>query len=253
MPAESTLSQASRGEDVILLRTFLGAAAPTFVEVSAGSGPTALGDALRAAGWTGTTVAEGASLSAVPEAVDVLVVHAPASATLAAAGVDATALRPRAALVGVTGPGDDTLVATLTDLGYHAVQHDGGRVFLVRGDQEDELGASLSEPAGPGDWLAISAAARALAVARSERDEARAAARAAQADLARWQAHVIEQWSDALALAPGVQRSALAESAAAVELEAMRRTLSWRVTRPLRTSRTVASRARRLVARLLGR
>ena len=126
---------------------------------------------------------------------------------------------------------------------------DGLSRFYVAAEHAEALAPRLSYPACALDSFTTLPARRAsdeLAEARSALDAVRGQLSQAQAradellqEVVRWRAAAVSRWSAAL----GGAASASANSELGVlrsEVEAMRNTVSWRVTRPLRAVRTRA-------------
>ncbi len=117
--------------------------------------------------------------------------------------------------------------------GYEFCLFDGVSRFYVASERAAELGGNLSYPACVLDGYVTRSMARL--------EEARAAA---LADAVHWRTIALTGWADAVtaaATAPPVD-DRLDEAVA--ELVALRQTLSWRVTRPLRGLRRLAGRVR---------
>lgn len=124
--------------------------------------------------------------------------------------------------------------------GYRFCLFDGLSRFYVADEHADRLAAALSYPACPHDDYTTAEALDAEAE-RARLDDAR---EALLRQSVHWRTIALTQWADALARSRGVVPQAT-DDGAARELEAMRRTLSWRVTRPLRLARRVAGRVKR--------
>ena len=139
----------------------------------------------------------------------------------------------------------------LTDHGYTATLFDGLSRYYVADEHLDALGAALSYPAcvlddyadeheratqaaAARDAAEIATLREALARTEDERD-------VAVHDLVRWRSNAVNRWAVAASGGTGV----VTDHGAAAELERVRSTVSWRVTRPLRTVRERAGALRR--------
>jgi FkbM family methyltransferase len=147
----------------------------------------------------------------------------------------------------------------VTSAGYRFCLFDGLSRFYVA-DEHAELAPALSYPACvldefvPAAHLAVQAELRRLqqvhheTVQELERTHERLAGTSdlerevaeLRRELVHWRGAVLERWAGALAPAA----SPPADASAQAELEAMRRTVSWRVTRPLRAVRSLHMRSR---------
>lgn len=119
----------------------------------------------------------------------------------------------------VVAPGraDARLVRALVEERYLVTQYDGASTFLVRADRAEALVPLLDHPAQPGEHVTAEVVAL-------------------QAEARAWQEKSLEPWSVAAATEITAGRAGGAE-ALARELDAIRSTLSWRVTAPLRVLR----------------
>lgn len=135
----------------------------------------------------------------------------------------------------------------LLDAGYDFCLFDGLSRFYVAQEHRDELARSLAYPACvldayvPRRTFELQQQLRARDL---ERDQL-------NAEIVRWRGQVLERWAQATATAlsmPGAGGVSTHEAARLrAELEQVHRTLSWRVTKPLRTVR--AAQLRRSVRR----
>ena len=167
--------------------------------------------------------------------------------------VDLRRRRPWALVVEATAPSngrtDDHAVrrtheeweALVTGAGYVFCQFDGLSRFYVAEEHAD-LAEALSVPAGPLDFFTTDE----LVTLRAEIDRLKGVRDDLERQTIHWRATAIGQWSEALAtVAAAAPVPSVDDGPARAELEAMRRTLSWRVTRPLRLARRIAGRAKR--------
>ncbi|WP_217616747.1 FkbM family methyltransferase [Cellulomonas sp. GbtcB1] len=137
----------------------------------------------------------------------------------------------------------DEWEALVTGAGYTFCQFDGLSRFYVA-DEHADLRDTLSIPAGPLDFFTTDE----LVTLRSEIERLKGVRDDLERQAIHWRATAFARWSEALAAvaAAGVAPAPVADDGAArAELAAMRRTVSWRVTRPLRLARRVAGRAKR--------
>ena len=183
----------------------------------------------------------------------------------ALASVDLTAWRPWVLVVEATRPNStqpshEGWEPGVLAAGYRLCLFDGVSRYYVSEEHAKEMGPALSYPACVLDGY-IPAATAAI---RKEMHEVHGQLRQLQdahhgatlrlqsvealeaeiaglrADLVRWRGAVLEHWANAMA-AGNCDHSA---DASRVELDAMRRTLSWRVTTPLRAVRSRQRRAK---------
>jgi len=117
----------------------------------------------------------------------------------------------------VPGRADGPLAGALRATGYARALFDGAATFLVHPDRADVLVPLLDHPAQPDEFVP-------------------AAVVELEAEVEAWQARALEPWSVAAATEITAGRAGGAE-ALARELDAIRSTLSWRVTAPLRVLR----------------
>lgn len=257
MPITPYVSTAPDRQDVVLRRALGHLSEGRYLDATARRAlDGAVTEGLSAAGWTGTAVLPAGRSGAEWQErrpADVVVDGSDAAALAAgAAGAGPThvavvaagdpvlapvlALEPwvvvlvpadDAALVPETGAWVDELAAA----GYEGTLFDGVSRFYVAHDRVREVGPALAYPACRRDHY-VDASVEAL---RAERDEL-------VEDLLRWRTRAIEGWTGA---GPGAVRTPLegpelAELfAARQDLADIRRTLSWRVTKPLRAVRSL--------------
>lgn len=271
------VSHARNNEDVVLWRALAGVVAGRYVEVGAHH-PT--GDsatrALYDRGWTGLAVVPDAGAAdlhrterpqdqvvevaprtadearpdlplielveasgwTTGEDVHVLVMRVTAPGRAAVTGTGLVRLRPWVLVVqaGTTTPAGSRPVwePGILDAGYELCLFDGRSHFYVAAEHADELRVALSYPACTDDGF------RPLALTTAERDLAEV-----RAQVVHWRAIALTAWADALEEAYG--RSARGDAEAEQlrqELDAIQRTLSWRVTRPLRSVKSMVARVR---------
>jgi hypothetical protein len=222
-------SYARNGEDVVLWRALGTTRHGRFLEIlPQQASEYSVTRALTERGWTGLTLdrneadhaavaLDGAGWSGHP--LPLLVAADPAAASTAL-----VALRPVAepTVVLVEGSPADQLPGFDT---YQVAQFNGVSAFHVHASAAAQLRDDLSYPASSRDEFTTPDQRRLVA----ERDALAAQLRTAAADVVRWRAAALQRWNAAAAGAdPGWAHR---------ELEAMRNTVSWRVTRPLRAVR----------------
>lgn len=236
-------------EDVVLWRALSAQRPGRYVEVTPG-GP-AETSPLRAfhdAGWQGVLVVDpalhGAAAIARPGArvlasVDELTGVVGRCHLLAVPDADAltralAALPEAPWVVHVARAGEEPLAVE----GYTWCLTVGDVQLLVADAHADALGRRLSTPPSSHDGFVRASEER----LRAERD-------AALESLMRWRAQALAGWPGEVA-GPGANQQAAAAQAMAEhlsrELDALRHTVSWRVTRPLRTVYRASSVVRRL-------
>lgn len=123
--------------------------------------------------------------------------------------------------------------------GYRFCLFDGLSRFYVADEHADELSEALTYPAGPLDFFVT----HEQVTLRAEIDRLERVRTDLLQQAVHWRTQALTQWAGALSVA--AEPAADSDGAARAELEAMRRTLSWRITRPIRVVRRVAGRARR--------
>ena len=166
------------------------------------------------------------------------------------AGADLQAWRPWVLVVEATRPNSTEQThhewePAVLAAGYEFCLFDGLSRFYVRTDKAAELAPALSYPACPLDGYRRAEEVRLRSQldhvaglhhrANQELEVLRrrdADAQALRAEVVRWRGIALERWSAAVSGPAGG-----GGDAARAELEAMRRTLSWRVTAPLRAVR----------------
>jgi hypothetical protein len=265
------ISFGGNAEDVVLHRALRDVASGRYVEIGPGS-PTdgSLTRALHDRGWSGLAVAfdealvgefsrlrprdtavHGSATDAGAlvaehlregEDLHVLAVSAAGAERDVLAGVDLGRWRPWVLVVAASGPDADGWEALVLDAGYELCLFDGVSRFYVAAECADRLRPALSSPAGVADdfvphrWHALE---QELAAARAELAEVRAAHEEAVEELVRWRGTVLARWSDAVGSSVGASAGSAGRGSHEVvrlreELDAIRSTVSWRVTAPLR-------------------
>lgn len=147
------------------------------------------------------------------------------------ASADLTRFRPWVFVVEATAPlsteqRHQEWEPALLEAGYRFRLFDGLSRFYVSAERDDEIGAALGYPACPFDDY-VPADVSAL---HHRVDHLQAEVGQLRSDLVHWRAAVLEHWVQAASGPPsGTDVNA--------ELEAMRATVSWRVTAPLRAVR----------------
>lgn len=188
-----------------------------------------LDDTLDAAGWSPAEPIHFALVDVEGAEADVL------------RSIDLAVWRPWVLVVESTAP--NSAIPThqeweqiLIDAGYSFCLFDGLSRFYVAQERADALGPALGHGACVLDNYLIAHHVDAL----EERD-------ALRAQLTHWRVLALTRWADAVGsgAASTSEASDLEAKHLRSEIEAMHRTLSWRVTRPLRTVRTVTAAVRR--------
>lgn len=178
------------------------------------------------------------------------------------ASVDLTAWRPWVLVVEATRPNSTQPThaeweGRVLAAGYRFCLFDGVSRYYVSQEHADALTPALSYPACALDNFVLASTAMvrtelhqlqevhhaaSLRLQRVDALEAESSARRAEleaevaslrAELVRWRGAVLERWTAAMAVGAAGRQG----DASRAELEAMRRTVSWRVTSPLRAAR----------------
>ena len=169
------------------------------------------------------------------QAVHFMVVDTQGSEPAVLASVDLRAFRPWVLVIAATAPNSavqthDAWEADLLAAGYRYCLFDGVSRFYVADEHAESLQAQLSYPACILDPF-VGAQAYTASQGRQELIE----------DVRRWRAAALVQWAGAGAgkasTANDLQRVQRELAAVAADLLAVRSTLSWRVTRPIRALR----------------
>ncbi len=248
------VSYSRNGEDVVLLRALGGVAGGRFLELrEAGAGdPTAMRNFLDR-GWTGAVadVAQLADPAAIDRQVDTLG-EGELHVVLVAADLAPSVLervpalarhRPWVLVVGMR-PDDerDTFTASMQAAGYLFCLFDGVSAYFVAAARVADLREALSYPACARDGHVSRRAAEQVEAAR------RAEAQALESAL-RWREKAVQSWADNSTggIAAREELRQLREHAddLANHVTRLQRTVSWRVTAPLRRVRRLRSGAPR--------
>lgn len=228
---------ARSGADVVLLRALGDVPAGRFLECR---GPDVTGPPVLArlldAGWIGTIAKAGTtpseSVRAGGSPLHVAVVSMDVAPDQHEWVVNLARLEPWVLLVGIHPDQDRSiLINLLASAGYRTTLYDGLFLYFVADDQMADLAKALSYPACARDHELADGDADLLI--QSRRREA-----AALESALRWKERAVSAWAD-------TSRGAAADRAElvdlrghahelSVELGAIRQTLSWRVTAPLR-------------------
>jgi hypothetical protein len=276
VPSDSPfISFGGSAEDVVLHRALRNVASGRYVEVGAGS-PTegSLTRALHDRGWSGLaiepdegvvekfrrlrprdTVVQGAPTGAGAflderlrpgEDLHVMAVHAAGAERDVLVGVGLDRWRPWVLVVVAAGPDADGWEGLVLGAGYEFCLYDGVSRFYVAAECADRLRPELSSPANVADdfvphrWHALE---QELTAAREELARVRSAHEEAVEELVRWRGTVLARWSDAVGTSVGASAGSAGRGSHEVvrlreELEAIRSTVSWRITAPLRALQT---------------
>lgn len=235
------VSSARNHEDVVLWRTLAHVRDVRYVEL--GGPGSAVGDVTRglaARGWTRVTIGDALARRGAPDAdVHLLVLDAGGSEREVLAGLDLRAVRPWVLVVAATAPGTTTQThgpwePAVLAAGYRLCLFDGMSRFYVADEHAQELQGRLSYPACTLDAF-VDARSRDGVPSRTELLD----------EVHRWRVEALTAWAGTsrAASADELERAEHARAAAERELTAMRATLSWRITRPVRALRRLAGRA----------
>jgi hypothetical protein len=233
-PATSFSSCARNHEDVVLGRALAHRDAVRYVEVGApGTGAPDVLRALRSRGWSQVTVEDVLERrDGADDDLHVLLLDACGSEGAVLAGLDLDGLHPWVLVVAATAPGTATPThgqwePAVLAAGYRLCLFDGISRFYVAEEHAD-LQPGLSYPAC------------ALDAFEEHLDQETVPSRAELLDqVRRWRTEALTAWG-AAGEAPMVEAAELDN--AERELAAMRATLSWRITRPVRAIRRLAGR-----------
>ncbi|GAA1406403.1 MULTISPECIES: FkbM family methyltransferase [Oerskovia] len=157
--------------------------------------------------------------------------------------IDLTVWRPWVVVVEATLPNSTTPSHTewepnLLAAGYEFCLFDGVSRFYVAQEHAAELKAKLQYPACALDRFVN----HILIDARIEINERTAELDDLTRQLLHWRQTALDQWAAVAAAQASRDADRSADQAVLAEMEAMRHTLSWRVTRPLRLVRRIGSR-----------
>ena len=258
MPSDPFVSLAPRCEDVLLVRALGDVTRPTYAEVTGSDSGQSRCAALDGLGWIGHRLSpvdpvDAADLASATihallidvddvdgRIVDALVLaDAPPWVVIMRSDHAITPTRPRPR-PRLEGSGLDRLLA----MAYVPALFDGSSQYLIAPQHSDRLLPLLDHPAGPDDSYETAAFhAKSLQVRDLEArlSDAVAENRTLADDLARWRARAIDGWSAAVADHAGMAGGGGFEAVAG-EIEALKSTISWRITKPLRAARTLSTR-----------
>ncbi|WP_448061621.1 hypothetical protein [Cellulomonas hominis] len=235
------VSAAPRGEDVILARALDSVPEPRYLEVVADRTAPGRCSALAGRGWQGRTVTADEAAAHEAASVHALLVDGPDAAEVLGR-LDLAALAPWVVIA--TAASDDAAPLALAERGFVPTYFDGHSRFYVAAEHTATLRDRLDRPAGPSDdyrTAEVDALLTQVAGLEQEVAELRAARDSALTELVRWRARAVEGWSEVAARAGRGLRDA-GDGEFIDEVEAMRRTLSWRITKPLRAVRVLSRR-----------
>jgi pimeloyl-ACP methyl ester carboxylesterase len=250
-------SRAYNGEDVIVWRALGAVSDGRYVDAGA-SGPTSgsLTAALAEQGWKGIEIPAGEVLDRrlddvlaehglLDQRVHLLAVDAGGEEARALASLDLRRVRPVVLMVRDVPPGASGTRASwepaVLAAGYRPCLFTGLFRVYVAVEDDDRIGAALSYPACVLDDATRAGAPADDRLARTEQE------------LIRWRALAMSRWDEA---ANGTTPTSVAWEVDRLhhDLDAMRRTLSWRITRPIRIVRRLLanSTVRRAASALRG-
>jgi hypothetical protein len=254
VPSAPFVSLAPRCEDVLLVRALGHVARPSYAEVTVSGTEPSRCAGLDGLGWRGRRLSSEGALDAGDRSAET--VHAVLVDVDDVDGriVDALALpdalpwvvviRSDRAITPASPPPDGSGLARLLAVGYVPALFDGASQYLVSPQHRDRLLTLLDHPAGPeDDYVTAELHSLSLLVRdlESRLSDATKANGTLVDDLVQWRAKAIERWSEAVAEHAGSAGGGGFE-AVADEIEALKSTLSWRITRPLRAARTLSTR-----------
>lgn len=234
-PEDRFISFAPNGEDVVLWRALRDVPAGPYMAPTGDPGAAAIGRAFAERGWTATDPAD-----APGDDVRFRVV------TATEAPDDEYLRRCRPWVLVLAGAGVDPLPAPAgaweslaLGSGYELCLVDGVSRFYVAEEHAANLRPTLTVPANARDHYVPEREdrqERELAAAVAEIGELRAHLAEAQAEVTRWRGTVLARWTEAVARGTGGSDRPGGHEVVRLreELEAVRATLSWRVTAPLR-------------------
>jgi FkbM family methyltransferase len=176
-----------------------------------------------------------------------MVVDTAGSERAALAGVDLRRWRPWVLVVGATAPNSSQQTHQqwehlVLEAGYEFCLFDGVSRFYVAAEHADRLQPTLSYPANvrddfvPHHWNELD---QELTAARDELARLRSAHDDVLEELVSWRGDVLARWTDAVGASAGSTAGSTGRGTHEVvrlkeELAAMRATVSWRITAPLR-------------------
>lgn len=250
MPSDHPfISFGRNAEDVVLHRALGEVADGRFVEIRAGD-PTeaSVGRAFSDRGWTGIALSAAevrsrrlddvlAERLGQGEEIQFLVVDTAGSEHAVLAGVDLRRWHPWVLVVRATESESgrqthEQWEPGVLDAGYEFCLFDGVSRFYVAAERADALRAALSYPANerdrfvPSRWQALGDELTRLRAAHDDTLE----------QLDRWRGRVLARWSEVAAGSAGTSSGRGTHEVVRLkeELAAMRATVSWRITAPLR-------------------
>lgn len=237
------ISWARNGEDVVLMRALAGIRDGRFIEFR--EDDDAAAPAMKAfldRGWTGS-VGRLSDLSDATAAdagrasdgrLHVAFVAADLTVDDLPAVLDLARQDPWVLVLGVPPHDREAFTAALGEAGYRSCLYDGVSAYYVCADRHDELREQLSYPACARDHYLPRSATLLLDAARSREDQALKTA-------LRWRERAVQTWADSSTGGFGDRDELLRLRGHAHELarglEATQRTVSWRMTAPLRVVR----------------
>lgn len=237
-PESPFISYARNREDVVLWRALRDVLAGRYVAVGADHPQDSVTKAFDDRRWSGTTIepAQTGRLSELleqhdgPDQIHFMLVDTEGAEEQVLGSVDLRAFRPWVLVVASTAPdsGLHTHQAwepAVLEAGYVFCLFDGISRFYVAQEHAETLQARLCYPACVRDEFVE---ARVHAVLQEHEDLVE--------DVRRWRAEALSRWAE---VSSADERHATEGDFGAIrrELEAMRASLSWRITRPLRAVR----------------
>lgn len=247
MPRSTLVSRARNGEDVVLLRALGHLASVRYALLATDLGVMAPGaEALEASGWAGQhlTVPDQPGLVAQAVAaleaeagapVHVLWVAVPDRAEEVFPSVQHAGARPWVVLVECSAEAGAGLDAGAADARYTAQLFDGVSRYYVAEEHDELIGALSYPPCSRDNFVPYPEA------------QARERSESLLQEVVHWRRLAVTGWADAVVRPRVDDVVGMATGDARrleYELAAMRQTLSWRVTRPLRVFRRVLIRIR---------
>jgi hypothetical protein len=176
-----------------------------------------------------------------------MVVNTAGSEATVLAGIDLRRWRPWVLVVGATAPNSSQQTHQqwehlLLEGGYEFCLFDGVSRFYAAAEQADRLRPALSYPANVLDDFVPHhrhELERELATARDELGRLRSAHEDVLGELVRWRGAVLARWCEAVGSSAGMPAGSAGRGTHEVvrlkeELAAIRATVSWRITAPLR-------------------
>lgn len=233
-PEHFFLSFAPNAEDVVLWRALRDVTPGRYMAPSDDAGAASIARALADRGWTTTS-----PVDATGDDVGFRVI----APTETPGDDDLRGCRPWVLVLAGAGPAPLPAASAAWEAlalrsGYELCLFDGVSRFYVA-EEHPELRPALGVPANvhddyvPDRWTSP---AQELAAAAAEIAELRARLEQADAEVTRWRGAVLTRWTEAVARGTGGPDRPGGHEVVRLreELEAVRATLSWRVTAPLR-------------------